>query len=491
LSARITIPPLLKFAAGTALISGMTAMFALARGKAAALLLGTAGVGALGQVEGFYRGLVQISILSTGAGVTRCVAELEASGNDAGVRRAVWSISAVLLPVSALLAGLAVFFSTRISKLVLGDGRYDWLLSIAALGLPLQALSDIAMGVLIGMRDLRGQIGLTAASSAGGMLLYLWLVWRFGLSGATYGLLAVSACGCAASGWLLLRRHGAGLQFQAEERRFDPQLLRFIVAIGITGGIMAISDRVLVLAFRSVIVRHFGLYQAVYALSQLSTALAFGFVSTYLVPTLSGMRDRTRARAEFTSALRLTVLISTAMSAGTILYGKFLILAAYSPAFTGAAPLLRYQAVGDFFRALTLLLSATIFALSGWKLWFAIGMSFYAAYALLFRALLPILGLPAISVAYLMAHLISCGLAVCLFSGVAQIPLFARQGHLLARSLGLLAVIFILASCGRAALGQLAGTVALLLWAVLAFREYRRDWGYISRPAALAGHGSR
>src|SRR3989442_8212812 len=94
--------PLLRFAAGTTLINLMTAAAALVRGKLAALILGTAGVGVFGQVDTFYRGLVQICILSTGAGVTRCVAELHGARDSAGIRRAFWSITAFSLCLALL-----------------------------------------------------------------------------------------------------------------------------------------------------------------------------------------------------------------------------------------------------------------------------------------------------------------------------------------------------------------------------------------------------
>ncbi len=475
----------------------MTTAAALLRGKLAAILLGTAGVGFLGQVDSFYRGLVQVCILSTGTGVGRCVAGLQARSDEPGIRRALWSILTFSLALAILAVGLVCMLRAELARLVLGDSRYDRFVSVAALGLPLQAVSDAIMGFLIGLRELRTQIWVTAAYTGSSLVVYALLLWEYGLAGGVYSLPAVAASNCAAASWFLLRRHGVWLRFDGE-RRFDASLLRFILAIGLTGGIMAISDRVVVLALRTVIVRQFGfdangLYQAVYALSQLSTALAFGFVSTYLVPTLSGSQDAPRARAEFSSALRLTVLIATAVSAGIVLYGKFAIVATYSPAFIGAAPLLRYQAVGDFFRALTLVLSATIFAAAGWKLWFLIGMSFYVAYGLLFRALLPVFGFTAISIAYLFAHLASCGLAVCLFSRAAHIRLFAGQGPLLARSLGLLAVIFVLASSANPALAYACGTGTLLAWAALAFRasEYRRAWVYLCRPAALLGSGTR
>lgn len=476
----------------------MTAAFALLRGKLAAIILGTAGVGVFGQVDSFYRGLVQICILSTGAGVTRCVAELQGSGDGPAIRRAFWSVTAFSLALAGVVAGLVLFSSKDLSRLVLGDQRYGLFLSVAALGLPLQALSDIILGMLIGLRDLRTQVWLTAAYAGGGVFLYALLLLRYGLAGAVYSILAVAACTCAASVFFVRKRRAGELRPVFGEKHFDLRLLRFILAIGLTGGVMAISDRVVVLIFRAILIRHFGfeangLYQAVYALSQLTIAMAFGFVSTYLVPTLSGMQNPGRARIEFSSALRLTLLIATLSSAVIILYGKFVILVTYSSAFVGAVTLLHYQALGDFFRALTLLLSATIFATSGWKPWFGIGMSFYAAYVLYFPLLLPVFGLPAISIAYLLAHGTSCSLAIFLFSRYTKMSFFADRGPLLIRSLVLLLAGFVMALLGDARVTYFLGTAALLLWARFAFSspEYRRLWTYLSSPAALFGNGGR
>jgi Na+-driven multidrug efflux pump len=474
----------------------MTGAFALVRGKLAAVILGTVGVGLFGQVDSFYRGLAQICTLSTGAAVTRCVAELHGAGNRPAIRRAFWSITAFSLALAALVAGLVLVSSKSLSGLVLGEQRYGLFVSVAAIGLPLQALSDIIMGMLIGLRDLRAQVWLTAAYTAGGVVLYALLLMRYGLPGAVYSVFAIAACTCAASIFFLRKGRVGELRPESGEKHFDVHLLRFILVIGLTGGIMAICDRLVVLVFRTILIRHFGLeanglYQAVYSLSQLTIAMAFGFVSTYLIPTLSGIRDPGQVRIEFSSALRLTVLIATLSSAVIILYGKFVILLTYSSAFAGAVPLLRYQALGDFFRALTLLLSATVFARSGWKPWFSIGMSFYAVYVLYFGMMLPVFGLPAISIAYLLAHCTSCSLAVLLFPRYTKMSFIVDRGPLLFRSLALLVTCFGLAFLGDWRLTYILGTVALLIWARLAFTasEYQRFWTHLSSPAGLFGGG--
>jgi Na+-driven multidrug efflux pump len=476
----------------------MTASAALIRGKLAAIILGTAGVGLFGQVDSFYRGLVQICILSTGAGVTRCVAELHAAGDAPGIRRAFWSITVFSVGLALLVVGLVLFSSRSLSGLVLGDRRYGLFLAVVAIGLPMQALSDIMMGMLVGLRDLRGQVWVTAAYTAGGVVLYAILVFRYGLAGAIYSVLATAACTCLASVLFLFKRRALELWHASGERLFDLRLLRSVLAIGLTGGIMAISDRVVVLAFRTILIKKFGLeanglYQVVYSLSQLTIGMAFGFVSTYLIPTLSGMQDPERTHGEFSSALRLTLLIATLCSAVTILYGRFVILATYSSAFLGAVTLLRYQALGDFFRALTLLLSATIFSVHGWKPWFGIGMSFYGAYILFFSLFLPLFGFSAISIAYLLAHCASCCLAVFLFIRYTKISLLAGSGPLLIRSLALLLAGFTLALLGNVHLMYVLGTVALLVWARLAVTssEYRRLWTYVLTTGVALGSPGR
>jgi Na+-driven multidrug efflux pump len=476
----------------------MVASAALVRGKLAAIILGTAGVGLFGQVDSFYRGLVQICILSTGAGVTRCVAELHGAGDTPGIRRALWSIVAFSVGLAVLVVGFVLLWSHSLAGLVLGDRRYGFFLAVVALGLPLQALSDIIVGMFVGLRDLRAQLWITAAYTAGGTVLYAILILRFGLAGAIYSGLAIAACACGASFFFLYKRRMAQLRHALGERRFDLPLLRSILTVGLTGGIMAISDRLVVLTFRTILIKRFGLeanglYQVVYSISQLTIGLAFGFVSTYLIPTLSGMQDPERTHTEFSAALRLTLLIATLCSAVTILYGRFVILATYSPAFLGAVTLLRYQALGDFFRVLTLLLSATIFSVHGWKPWFGIGMSFYGAYILFFSLFLPRFGFSAISIAYLLAHCASCCLAVFLFIRYTKISLVAGRGPLLIRSLALLLAGFTLALLGNVHLMSVLGTVALLVWARLAVTssEYRRLWTYLSTTGVGVGSGER
>ena len=476
----------------------MAAVAGLVRGKLAAVLLGTAGVGIFGQVDSFYRSLVQICVLSTGVGVTRCVAELQAKGDEAGISRAFWSTTAFSVVLAGTVAILVSLFSGSLSRLVLGNEQYGLFLSIVALGLPLQALSDIMLGMLVGLRDLRAQVWVTAAYTGGGAALYAFLIWRYGLVGAVYGLFGTAACMCLASVLFLRRNRSGKLLPTSGQRRFDFALLRFILAIGLTGGVMTISDRLVLLTCRSVLIRHFGfeangLYQSVFSFSQLSMGVTYGFISTYLMPTLSGLQNTERARFEFSSALRLTLLIATISSAVMILYGNFVIRAAYSSAFLGAVPLLRVQALGDFVRTLASVLSTTMFALHGWKPWFAIGMSSYVVYPVLFLLLLPILGFSAITVAYLLAQSVSCGLAILLFARHTRMSGLGTQGPLLVRSVALLLIGSVLAWMGNAQVTYIVGSGALLVWVSFAFStsEYRRLWTYVSAPTLLFGAGER
>jgi O-antigen/teichoic acid export membrane protein len=472
----------------------MTAVAALIRGKLAAVLLGTTGVGIFGQVDSFYRSLVQICVLSTGVGVTRCVAELQAKGEDAGIRRAFWSTTLFSLTLAGVVALAVVLLSRSLSLVVLGDQKYAFFLSIVALGFPLQALSDIMLGMLAGLRDLRAQVGVTAAFTGGGTILYALLILRYGLAGAIYGIFAIAACMCLAAVFFLRRNRSRKLIPHAGERVLDGVLLRFILTIGLTGGVMAVSDRVVLLICRSVLIRHFGLeanglYQAVFSFSQLSISVTFGFVSTYLLPTLSGLRDSERVRSEFKSALRLILLISTIFSVAMILYGNVVIRTAYSDEFLKAAPLLRVQALGDFIRTLVFVLSTTLFALHGWKPWFAIGMTSYIGYVVLFLILLPILGLSAITTAYLATQGVACSLAIPLFVHYTRINALTAQGPLLARSIALLLIETFLALTQNAEVTYIIGSAALLIWAAFAFStsEYRRLRDYMLSPAALFG----
>jgi enterobacterial common antigen flippase len=476
----------------------MTASAALFRGKLAAILLGTAGVGLVGQVDSFYRGLVQICILSTSVGVTRCVAELHGARDASGIRRAFWRITAFSVGLAMLTAGLVTFFSSGLSELVMSDRRYGLFLMVVGLGLPLQALSDVIMGMLIGIRDLRAQVWVTAVYTTGGLVLYSILIFRYGVAGAVYSGLVIAACSCASAVFFLYKHRTLQLRPTWRESLFDLRLLRSILAVGLTGGIMAISDRLVVLALRTILIRKFGLeanglYQAVYSLSQLTIAMAFGFVGTYLVPTLSGMQDPERTQFEFSSALRLTLLTATLCGAVTIFYGRFVILATYSSAFLHAVPLLRYQALGDFFRALTLLLAATIFSVHGWKPWFCIGMSFYGVYILLFALLLPAFGFPAISIAYLFAQCVTCALAVFLFLRYTSMTLLANWSPLFFRSVALLAVGSAMVFLGSENMTYILGTAALFLWGSFAVSrtEYRRLWSHVRPPMALFGTGER
>jgi len=121
------------------------------------------------------------------------------------------------------------------------------------------------------------------------------------------------------------------------------------------------------LFIRAVIVRWHdlsfaGQFDAAWAISAMYLTLFLLALQTYLLPTLSGNRDRSKLRDVLHKVMRITVIAVVPLITSLIVMKPFAVRVLYSEAFVPALDLLRWTLLGDYLRVVGWVLATTLVA---------------------------------------------------------------------------------------------------------------------------------
>jgi enterobacterial common antigen flippase len=388
------------------------------KGKAAALLLGTAGVGVLNQITSAWSLLNTVAGLGMASGMVKRLAAARAAGDEAAVARQVSSSLAVLALFSLLLALLATLAAGWISAALFHDGGERRLLVVlVAWGIPFAVCAQVYRALLSAARQTRALVRAQVISDLIGLLVFLLLTWRYGVAGAVLALSLLHAAKFALL-YAGARRHYGAAPTRLAASLFDVAEVRHNLGYGANGLLLVGVGIVTVLLVSRWIIATLGLdaagiYSTAWKVASVYLAAIYASAGSYYFPTLAACDDDRRLGAQIDQALMLYMYLVPPVIAAILLAGEWLLQLLFSAAFAPAAALLLLLLPGDLLRivaetaGLSLLARRRLWAYAGIYLFWA------ALYLGLAALLLPRLQLAGAALAYLLSQ--AAQLALTLF----------------------------------------------------------------------------
>jgi len=435
----------------TSIMGGAAAanvIIGVARTKAAALILGPAGVG----LVGLFHNLIQTAGTVAGFGIgnvgTRQVAE---AGDDAAAQAVARTAMVAAAVVLALLGGVVLLALRRqIATSVLGDAKWAYAVGWLSLGAAALVGSAALNGILMGLRQMGAlaRASILSALLGTGAGVAALLVW--GQHGILPYVLLSPLAALLASAWFVRRTPlpRAGFQLSAMAPHWG-----MLGRLGLAFTIGSLAGTASQLVVRSLLQRHLGAddlgqYQAAVGISLNYIGFILMAMASDYYPRLTiAMRDPREAVSTINHQAEVALLLAGPVLVGTVALAPVALHLLYSSKFLAAADLLRWQICGDFLK------------IAGWPLGFVllaggrgktfVGVESIAGLVLVgaTAALLPRFGVEAAGMAYVAMYLVYLGL----------VWILARRlvGFVFARGLRL-----VLASVG----GALAVTLLALQW---------------------------
>lgn len=326
------------------------------RMKAAALLLGPAGVGLLGafsMVLELARSVAQFGM--NGSGV-RQIADASSSGETRRLAVTVVVLRRVVIVCALLGAALLALSSDIVSRLTFGTDEHSTSISLLAIALLLGVLASGQSALLQGTRKVAEQAKVTVFGALVGTVATVLIIYIVGMRGLAASLVATAAGTVVMSWWYSSKVPIAKAVLAPGEASREVALLLKLGLAFLASGLLTLGAPYAVRTFvlRTHGLEAAGMYQAAWTLGGLYVGFVLQALSVDFFPRLVGVANDHRAcNAVVNDQVQASMLLAAPGIVATIAFAPLVIHVFYSAEFGGAIDLLRWMCLGMALRVIS------------------------------------------------------------------------------------------------------------------------------------------
>ncbi len=337
--------------------------------KAWALLLGPAGLGEMGLIQGLLGLATLAGAMGIGNALVREGAHALGAGEKdraAALQTASWVAAGAFGGAASL---LLILLRVPIARLMLGTAsEADSVVLVALALLPSQAGT-----ILTSILNAHHRVGSLAKVAIANSLLAagttILLVWRWRVHGIAPAVL-VSALVTCGSCWLFLRRAGYRTAARVPLAEVWPAA-RSLVRFGAPYTVSMLVGTGMQWVLPSVVLHTLGRENVGYYRAAMAIAVTYlGFLVTAMgqdyYPRVSAARDRPEALVDLVNQQhRLVLLTAVPIILAALALAPVILTLIYSPKFVPAADVLEWQLIGDIFKFAAWAMSFVVLARCG------------------------------------------------------------------------------------------------------------------------------
>ena len=316
--------------------------------KVIAVYVGPSGLAVIGQLQNF----INLVMLGAGNFLKTAITKYTAEYNGDEVKtNELWSASMrVVLGLNVIIFIALFFFSESISNLILHNSEYNFVLKIFAFSLPFFILNTFFLSILNGQKKIRQYTIINILLSIVSLSLVSFLSYFYGLKGALVAYVInqsvvffITLVYLRKESWLKVKNflHSTNKDSYRKLYRFALITFTSILASNIT--IMFIRNNLI----NELSVQDAGYWQGIWALSQVALSLVTMSLTTYLLPTISGLSLKVEITKELRQAIQVVIPIVLFMSLTMYLLRDFIILLLYTDDFMPMRDLFLWQMIGN------------------------------------------------------------------------------------------------------------------------------------------------
>lgn len=455
----------------------ISVLLGVVRMKAAALLVGAAGVGLIGLYQNIVATVASATALGIGVTGVRQIADAEASKDAqliSAARRALFWGTAVLCLIGA---GALLFGRKFISFwLFPGEsisGEIAWLSLAAALSVV--GISQIAL--LSGYRRIGDVARVNVLGSILASIAAVCALLALG-ERAILVFVIVTPAAVALTGWYYAARLPSAPSTPISLRRFAHQW-RLMAGLGTALTASAIGQNLTQLLVRNAIQQDLGLealgyFHAVWTISNTYVAFILQAMAADYYPRLTAVKeDHESTNTLINDQTEVALLLACPIFLVTTGFAPWILNLLYSAEFATAAPVLRWQIFGGFLKVASWPISFLLLAKATGRLYFAAEMSAITVFALASWILLPLMGLEATGVAFVAMYAVYLPFVYVAARHISKLSWSPHVVRLFA-SVGLLLALTNLSAIWHPFLGAAVGVLLTIGFGLLAFRRLSR-----------------
>ena len=320
----------------------------LLRMKAAALILGPAGVGLIGLLQNLLATGSTLAGVGLGGAATRQLSA-EGAARQAEIRRALFWAG---LWLSTVTLALLLAFRDPLARLLLPDPTWSAAMPWIAGGTALALIASLQVGILTGLRRVGAIARIAILSGAAATLSGVFALLVFGDGGIPVFVLSVPLAAVLA-GWFYLRRLPA---LPSKRRTPVTHQWRQMAPLGaaiMLGGLLTTGGQ---LAVRALVGDQLGPaalghFHAAWTISMTYLGLVLQAMGTDFYPRLSArIADRPAAARLVAEQAEVALLLGAPILLAMMSAAPFVLQLLYAAEFREAAATLRWQILGDLLK---------------------------------------------------------------------------------------------------------------------------------------------
>lgn len=358
-------------------------LFKILQAKAVAVLVGPSGVGLIGlfnSVTGLATTLSGMGIATSG--VPR-IAEAAAAGDDQAVARRVFVFRRLTVLLGS--AGALLFFLLRrpIAQITFGNQDYAPALGLLALVPLFLVVSASQSGLIQAFRRIGDLAKVSMLGVGAGTLLGLPLLVLWGEAGIAPFLVVIAGATLLVSWWFARKVPVAAVSLPWSQVLRDSRQLIALGSAFMVSGFATLASAYLI---KVLITRQFGLdaaglFEASSVLASIYVGFILGAMGADFFPHLASLtHDDLRSAALINTQVTVGMLLAGPGLMAILALGPLVLTLLYSPEFTPAFAILRWQVLGTFLRVLTWPIGYLLLARGQGRLFFWAEVSANAVY---------------------------------------------------------------------------------------------------------------
>lgn len=322
--------------------------------KLFAIFLGPSGIAILGNLRSAMQIIVSSSTLGMQRGIIRFTSEFkeqqEAFHKLLGTSHIIYVLTSILIGV------VLFFFSSHFATIILQNETYAWLFKALAFVVPLQGFHTLYFSVLQGLGNYRRVTWVELIMNVCNLTIVGFLTFRFGLSGALLATVCVPVFYFFSSASFLKVNV---LSFKMMWSKWIAKNLLLYSLMTLFSGV---AFPLLFILIRNHLSNNLGkdavgYWEAMNQFSYFYFILLNSIMLMYVLPKITAHTSNSFYRSQVAEYFKKLMPLFAFFLFALFFLRKYAILVLFSPEFSSVESLFGWQLLGDFFRALTLILS--------------------------------------------------------------------------------------------------------------------------------------
>ena len=359
--------------------------------KAIAYFIGPSGMALMGNLRNFTTIIENIGILGLQNGIVKTVANFHNEKEEVTqfVANVFWSLFYVVLALCLVLVLGNSFFGHQIFG---NNSNYYYILYFVAFFLPFQVFHLFFIAVINGFSLYKKVTTITIYSTLLGLFISLLLMWKFGVYGALISISVLSFFQFLFSGSYF--RKLFSVNEILSRNKIDFQKLKSLLPLGFMALFSATTGAVIYIFIRNLIsktatIEAAGYYEAMLRISGFYMLFVSSLITFYFLPELSKNKDSISERTVTFNYYK--TIIPVFLVGLIVLYfsRNLAIQILLNKSFLPVSDLFFWQMIGDFFRAMSLILGIRFYYKKIVKAYFVTEIISFGALFLLSYLLIP------------------------------------------------------------------------------------------------------